>query len=333
MMGSSIPRQLSLNALEPIVIDLLDLQQELTPSFVPVRSLPTPLEFMRQVHTNFPVIYRGAALNWPALSDRRWSKQYLLDTLKDTIVTVAETPFGNADAPLDGTFVQPHTSQLPFPVFVNNLLDQNADSVCYMQSQNNNMPTEFPQLVDDVQMDISWATEALNSKPEAVNLWIGSSRSTTSLHKDPYENLHVQILGQKVFKLVSPAEHICVKESMLKKATYQKSSAGFNLIAEGERQPWPTVDPDEIDSSDQWQSRVRVLEVTLNPGDMLYLPALWYHKVSQVSDTEGLCCSVNYWYDMDFTGPLWPFANFVRGVTNLLTGDEHNDNIADSGRS
>ncbi|KAK9241127.1 phospholipase A2 [Lipomyces kononenkoae] len=334
MMVRSIPRQLSVNDLEPVMSDLLDLQHELTPSFVPVQSsLPAALEFMRQVHTNFPVVYRGAALNWPALvstSGRRWAKQYLLDKLKDTIVTVAETPLGNADAPLEGMFVQPHTSHLPFPVFVDKLLDPNADSVCYMQSQNNNMPTEFPQLANDIQVDIPWATEALQSQPEAVNLWIGSSRSTTSLHKDPYENLHVQILGQKVFKLVSPAEHICVKESMLKKATYQKSSAGFNLIAESGTQPWPTLDPDGIDCEDHWQCKVRVLEATLNPGDMLYLPALWYHKVTQVSDMEGLCCSVNYWYDMDFTGPLWPFANFVRGITDLLTGDKHNADIGDS---
>ncbi|KAK9434579.1 Clavaminate synthase-like protein [Lipomyces doorenjongii] len=327
-MVHSILQQPSVDALETIVSDLLDLQHELTPSFVPIRpSIPTALEFLRQVHTNFPVIYRAAAFDWPAFnptSGRRWSKQYLLDRLRDTTVSVAETPLGNADAPLDGMFVQPHTSHLPFPQFMDKLLDLDADTVCYMQSQNNNMPTEFPQLLDDVAMDITWATEALNSKPEAANLWIGSSRSTTSLHKDPYENLHVQVLGQKVFKLISPAEHICVKESMLTKATYQKLSVGFNLTAETERQPWPTLDPDAVDSRDYWQSKVRVLEVVLNPGDILYLPALWYHKVIQVSDKEGLCCSVNYWYDMDFTGPLWQFANFVQSISNSLTGVDHN---------
>ncbi|KAK9244898.1 cupin-like domain-protein [Lipomyces tetrasporus] len=322
-----------MQALEAILSDLLELQHDLTPSFVPSQATqPSALEFLRQVHTNFPVIYRAAALEWPAIdatSGRRWSRKYLLESLKHTTVSVAETPLGNADAPLGNLFVQPHTSNLPFSEFMDKLLDSDGDTVCYMQSQNNNMPTEFPQLVDDVEMDIPWATEALNSKPEAVNLWIGSSRSTTSLHKDPYENLHVQVLGQKVFKLISPAEHICVKESMLKKATYNKLSDGFELIVGTESQPWPTLDPDAIESTDFWQSKVRVIEVVLNPGDILYLPALWFHKVSQVSDADGLCCSVNYWYDMNFTGPLWPFANFVRSISNSLAGVEKDADIKD----
>ena len=41
-----------------------------------------------------------------------------------------------------------------------------------------------------------------------------------------------------------------------------------------------------------------------------------YHKVSEsTSQKEGICCAVNYWYDMDFSGPLYPFSNFVRAVS------------------
>ena len=36
------------------------------------------------------------------------------------------------------------------------------------------------------------------------------------------------------------------------------------------------------------------IRVKLDPGDMLYLPSLWYHKVSQHNDGEGICCSINY---------------------------------------
>lgn len=56
---------------------------------------------------------------------------------------------------------------------------------------------------------------------------------------------------------------------------------------------------------------------------MLYLPALWYHKVAQSVDNEGVCVAVNYWYDMDFTGPLYPLSTFVRSVYQKeLSGEE-----------
>ena len=47
---------------------------------------------------------------------------------------------------------------------------------------------------------------------------------------------------------------------------------------------------------------------------MLYLPSMWYHKVSQTAGDEGFVCAVNYWYDMEFAGEHWSQANFVRDV-------------------
>jgi peptidyl-lysine (3S)-dioxygenase / protease len=61
--------------------------------------------------------------------------------------------------------------------------------------------------------------------------------------------------------------------------------------------PFATWDPDAPDLHPTHCSRVsRPIRVTLDPGDMLYLPALWYHKVSQSCDSEdGVCVAVNYW--------------------------------------
>lgn len=30
-------------------------------------------------------------------------------------------------------------------------------------------------------------------------------------------------------------------------------------------------------------------------AQVLYLPAMWYHKVAQEAGDEGLCVAVNYW--------------------------------------
>jgi hypothetical protein len=41
------------------------------------------------------------------------------------------------------------------------------------------------------------------------------------------------------------------------------------------------------------------LVATLGPGDMLYLPSLWFHHVQQGPPGK-LCIAVNMWYDMKF---------------------------------
>lgn len=59
---------------------------------------------------------------------------------------------------------------------------------------------------------------------------------------------------------------------------------------------------------------------------MLYLPALWFHRVSQESGfgPDGApgpaAIAVNWWYDMKLEGHLWSLAGFVRKSTLLLDG-------------
>ncbi|CAE6512785.1 unnamed protein product [Rhizoctonia solani] len=76
--------------------------------------------------------------------------------------------------------------------------EQDASSeVYYLQSQNGNMysAADFesgsdhasnselcPELLSDVPREIPWASEALGRTPDAVNIWIGGSRSVTSVH-------------------------------------------------------------------------------------------------------------------------------------------------------
>jgi jumonji domain-containing protein 7 len=63
---------------------------------------------------------------------------------------------------------------------------------------------DYPQLKFDVPAEIEFASEAFDAKPDAINIWIGGSKSISSLHRDPYENIYTVIRGKKIFKLYPP---------------------------------------------------------------------------------------------------------------------------------
>jgi hypothetical protein len=102
---------------------------------------------------------------------------------------------------------------IPFPLF---LFPSSLNSIL----ENDNLRNEYATLFSHVEKDIPWARIALQASPEAINLWIGNSRSVTALHKDNYENVYVQIIGEKHFCLLPPVAYACVAERELRPASY-----------------------------------------------------------------------------------------------------------------
>ena len=76
----------------------------------------------------------------------------------------------------------------------------------YMQRQNDNLNQEFAALLRDVDTEVPWAREVFGGAPEAVNLWYGDARASTSFHKDNYQNLYGVVAGEKVFVLLPPSD-------------------------------------------------------------------------------------------------------------------------------
>lgn len=294
---------------------------------------PSPLEFMRYVSRNTPFVVRGGANDWTAT--KTWNLAHLKDLLADQTVNVAVTPYGNADAPAKDekgelVFAKPWEEDQPFSDFVEFVARQETDGsfppgseIRYAQTQNDNLRHEYISIFDQVQRDIPFARIALQKEPDAINMWVGNSRSVTALHKDNYENIYVQVQGQKHFVLMPPHCYPCVNEKPLRPGTYVRDQQDrqLHLVMDGGESedvsvPFAVWDPDQPDENATPYSRLaEPVRVTLREGDMLYLPALWYHKVSQSCSEEGICVAVNYWYDMDFSGPLYAATSFVRSVS------------------
>ena len=127
----------------------------------------------------------------------------------------------------------------------------------------------------DLEPDIRFASIALQRGPDAINLWIGNSHSTTALHRDNYENIYCQILGSKEFVLLPPVETACVNEQFLPGATYS-STMEVTLDDPLVQVPCAIWDPDRPhENSTEFSHLSRPIRVTAGPGDMLYLPACW----------------------------------------------------------
>lgn len=113
--------------------------------------------------------------------------------------------------------------------------------------------------------------------------------------------------------------------------------------------PWIPIDLDSPSLSAHPRfALARPLRVTLEKGDMLYLPALWFHRVEQDvglgppraagaaatarGGREGVkaAIAVNWWTDMDYGAPVWGLQAMVRRLTMALDGQEDDEPESDN---
>ncbi|KAI9023501.1 cupin-like domain-containing protein [Phycomyces nitens] len=300
---------------------------------------PTALEFLRtSVHPNRPAVIKGAFDNWPART--KWTNEYLRSAMGKAPVTVAITPNGYADAvTVDQStakeyFAMPYEKIMPFDQFIDIMESKDTVDKHYISLQNGSLPVEFSALEKDVAPHIDWCTDALGKQPDAVNFWFGDSKSITSLHKDPYENCYAVIRGQKTFVLFPPSEYYCMHESLYPGAIYQPNPTTGKLelvpVDPPTKTPWIPVDPLCPDYLKYPRFRnAKPLVISVQEGDMLYLPALWFHHVLQDGD-KGVI-AVNYWYDMEYTNSLFPTMGLFRDlVAGVLDGIDLHPNESDS---
>ncbi|KIW88465.1 uncharacterized protein Z519_11034 [Cladophialophora bantiana CBS 173.52] len=259
---------------------------------------------------------------------------------------------GEGEAEAEQIFLQPATTSMTLSTLIDRLCPSNVSPspspspVYYLQSQNSNLHTSpLSRLLPSLPPTPPPFSAAVLGAPEAVNLWIGNASSVTSTHRDPYENLYLVVKGRKRFVLFSPVEEVCLHAQRVRTGRWRwvfvddddGEKGKFEVVMDDDdddddddgnddndndnRIPWIPIDPlrppPATSQKFPYYRHARPLSVTVSEGEILYLPAGWFHHVSQEcgfwkgheqgdnDDATAMvapCIAVNYWFDMDYSG-------------------------------
>lgn len=124
----------------------------------------------------------------------------------------------------------------------------------------------------------------------ALNLWVGAGGHTSCLHYDPMDGILMQLHGAKKILLFPPHQIYNLYPIPL----YKPLRYGLAL-----RPVYSQVYPDRPDFEafpNFAQAQLHATEIILNPGEILFLPAGWWHEVTSLGDE--VVCSVNRFWNV-----------------------------------
>jgi peptidyl-lysine (3S)-dioxygenase / protease len=200
------------------------------------------------------------------------------------------------------------------------------DGVVYYSRQNDCLRTELSELwelllrEDSGVPGSSFAGSApVLGAPAAVNLWIGNECAVSSLHKDYYENLYYVASGEKIMTLCPPSDIAFVYEQEYPSGSFvydDNDNPGWKVrLHEGDqRVQWMGADVTLRGKDPRHMQQFPLLQYTtpitvhVQANEMIYIPALWLHHVTQSCETV----AINYWYEMNFNTPLYAYFHLLQ---------------------
>jgi len=206
-----------------------------------------------------PVVLRGAAARWPAV--RQWTPAFFARTLGDEPVRLLHmNPEDAGSGRTDGvdTTIGEALARLD---------EGNAAYLRFVPAL-----VQRPDLRD--MLDVPWlsAHRGPLSPPGNLHLFIGGAGTDTGLHSAVPANLFVQVHGRKRWVIYPPSASPAFRPPM-ERAMYFASR----------------FDPDAPDADAFPEaSALPAYEVELGPGDVLYNPPFWWHKVSNPTVSIGV---------------------------------------------
>jgi lysine-specific demethylase 8 len=186
------------------------------------------------------------------VATRSWDVPYLRSKLSDRVVDVV-----THDKPR--IYWDPKAGlplhKMAFNDFADSVFERRDAGFSYMQDDVNS----FPLIKDDYQLPAMMADKSLFR----AKFWLSGAGLITPLHYDPVETFHWVIRGSKRF--------VCYPPGVRQFYPFPADSTA-PFISQ--------VDPDHPDLERFPRFRgVKPVEFTVNAGEILYLPAFWWHQV------------------------------------------------------
>ncbi len=259
------------------------------PSTIPRLPRPSVAEFRRRFENpRQPVVITGAMDHWKAM--QRWSPDYFAEHLGDVPIPVITSA---DDVPEDGPIRPDQLVRLrTVPVKMRDYVEE-MSSGRVLRGYVSGMPLQphLPALIDDIEFPEYCEAGSSNSP----RIWIGT-RVIGPLHYDPSSNLHGIVHGGKRFTLFHPSQLPLMYPCSMFSVIPQMSRAS---LSNPDYARFPRL------------KKARPIVVDLGPGDLLFLPAGWWHQVT----TPGPTISVDFpWQRTPRLGR--PFLRLV--ASNIL---------------
>ncbi len=256
------------------LMETIERQRSLAPAAAGIerRAALSSEEFLERYYaTNRPVILTGEMAGWPALE--RWTPDYLARAVGDRIV---EYQGGRAANPRFEQEKDAHRRTAPFDAFMALAAEPGNDA--YITAYNSAGNAEALSVLNK---DLGHLDKFLARQIGQAGgmMWIGPAGTTTSLHHDLTNNLIAQVVGRKRLKIVPAAEV----------GQLYNYHHVFSEITD--------LDDPALDLARYPRlAGLRIYDVTLEPGEIIFMPMGWWHQV------KALAFSVTITY----TNFLWP---------------------------
>lgn len=244
------------------------------PNTVPRKHQLSTEEFFNDYYTaGRPVIITGMMENWPAM--QKWNLDYFIAQCGEREVEVQGAR--NADEHYELNKLQ-HKQTMRFADYIEKVRSSGRTNDFYMTANND---SKNRRELAALWQDIVQVPEYLNTQaPDQGFLWIGPAGTITPFHHDLTNNFMAQVIGRKRV-LIMPACEL--------PAVYNHEHC------------FTHVDGRNLDFNRFPMMRgAQVLECTLNPGEILFLPVGCWHFVEGL-DISVTVSFINFRWDNDFT--------------------------------
>lgn len=237
---------------------VLDRFARMDPNFTRIERLAAPpfQEFVEKyVSKSRPVILQGAAEHWKAM---KWDFNYLKKMIGEQIIEIQDNRETNKNFEPDKKL---HNNEIKFSDFIDRILSVESSNNAYLTAYNTE---KFRKSIDHIWEEIDNIGDNYlvpETIKDSCHLWIGPKGTVTPLHLDEMNILFIQIRGSKKYRMYPPTQSAYVYDT-----NYVYSDVNI-------------LDVDPIHSE---FSKALPIEFTINEGEVLFIPAYWWHHVSSL---------------------------------------------------